>query len=679
MTYIPQETVFPEARATGEDMLGYLRACIIGPIIERVSLDDPDSDTFLGRYCSSHTLEYGYPYASPDFHIDQDSIRLHGLNVHLRYFQTDDCRLWKHPNTLRVGAVLASRRVDGTMYDRDAQLGQRDVQIGDIVIISSNTANIALTTQCLGVIGDTDGPLRVMMLSRNLPKMLQEAEDLEVKLCVHRDRVEIARKTEGNTNWRPRTDDLLIHREIRLCDREFMIDNVPDPLPIESAELHVEYNVIRSDMANRARELSEAKELCIIPGPLHPDNPLKWGVKCALDNSNGMPVRYVAVADPDRPASWDNALRRAGREGYGIVPLTRDPEVLELCRKYVDKRSAAEVGRECMLWRSIHVPSMIPVATCDNSVHRLHLMAKIKQNEGGDAIVSVQDGNAQFMSLDVKQGDLLRCDFVRTQDGDFHYKEFVVSAVLNEDAVVIQSGRGLKAEETPIRVEIWRVVREDSLVELICKDAESHMSERERAVWPDRVSSPEHTFEGWYLCAALAGLRSGCSPQQDLGGVEIAGITELDRSMEFTDDQRESMVNRGVWVVEERHGVACTKRAVSTATQDDPTAYDDALITTLDVVNKTLRDEVSEILGQAGATPGSREMLRARLQGRMNALAASGVPRLGKLLREGEVRLVRRHAFMANQVALSVRMTIPIPLGRSVDTDAIEVYQKIIA
>ena len=79
-----------------------------------------------------------------------------------------------------------------------------------------------------------------------------------------------------------------------------------------------------------------------IDGPLDPDNPLKWAVFKALQNSaqansNITPVSYTAVCDPSDTEEWLNVLDLIdGRDDvYGLVPLTRNKTVLDAFHAHI--------------------------------------------------------------------------------------------------------------------------------------------------------------------------------------------------------------------------------------------------------------------------------------------------------------------------------------------------------
>ena len=66
-----------------------------------------------------------------------------------------------------------------------------------------------------------------------------------------------------------------------------------------------------------------------LPGPIHPANPLKYGIYKALQNAGGRQVLYAVVRNPESIESWQDAFNRLSknRNAYAIVPLSDDIDV----------------------------------------------------------------------------------------------------------------------------------------------------------------------------------------------------------------------------------------------------------------------------------------------------------------------------------------------------------------
>jgi hypothetical protein len=204
---------------------------------------------------------------------------------------------------------------------------------------------------------------------------------------------------------------------------------------------------------------------------------------------------------------------------------------------------------------------------------------------------------------------------------------------------------------------------------------------RIRVVWPGRFAGDRGNTKLNYVSAALAGLRSGVCPHQDLTGVEIAGIHQLLEQDEAIDGAiLEMLTEHGVWVLEDCDAHIVTRSAVTTAEQpfnDDSTQAMDAVVTNVDAISKCLRKNLGELMAAAPAKTDVVALARVRIKGQLNKLSSN---RPVRQLVRGVVTGARRHSLMAGLV-VSVQLDVPVPPACSTawDDGVAEVHQQIIA
>lgn len=351
---------------------------------------------------------------------------------------------------------------------------------------------------------------------------------------------------------------------------------------ITAATVHIEYRAWCSDMADSVRTAKGMAVDTEIPGPEHPDNPLKYGVRMARENSGRTAVDFIAVSDPNDLDAWKLALKRMSRGSmYSVVPLTRDPAVLALVAEFVERRSKAESSRECVMW---------------------------------------------------------------------------VSPTTEE------------ADGT------------DAAVDAIADVALAYNNKRVRAVWPDTAISNGYTIQGWHICAALAGLRSGCAPHQTLTGIELHGIDVVPRTLDLlTDEQLDTLAESGIWVVTEDQEMIVTRQALTTGAYGNPLNHDEMVVTNLDSVSKRLRNTLTRVIGRQQSSRNMRNQVHCLLQGQLNALASHRINRIGRQLVDSELRTVRPHVFMRERIVVSMRLVVPVAAGLGLSASTIEVDQQITA
>jgi len=650
MTFVlDRETVFREGRQV-TDVRETMQACIIGGNAQMFRYDVPEEKEViaLGEYDAEETCHYDYPHQPMDSIIDLKSVRLRADNVCLEYC---NCETVNHADDHILLPYWPAEHMSGDRILLETEDGRRFM------------TQALKSTQVLP--GEGDDECWDVQLARYIPEDIAKEKVLAVFFFAFYKDLEIPHETEGLANWHAESHGLTINPNIQLYDKYRWPDK---PLHIWSAELYVEYKAWRSEFTKTVYTLTD-DDIDLIGGELSPDNPLKYGVWLAMQNANGAGVRFIAVKNPDELDSWKEAQARIGRHNvYGLAPMTSDIRVLDMFAEHAEKYSEAENGRERALWACISPPSSINV--CPHFTMRA---VATEAPGGGTYILQVKNGESAFLTDGIRPGDLVRFGYRIDDD----YEEYVVHSVLNEEALVVQARGDVPTGNR--HMEVWRRLGAHDMALMLANRAKEFGTKRVRMVWPDRVSSQNGTISGEFLCAALAGLRSGCTPQQTLTGVEIAGILDVTRTDElFTDEQLDMMAESGVWIVASVDGVAATRRAITTAPFGDPAEHDESVVANLDTINKELRVNLEEVMGTSVNRQKIAHLAGARLRGTLNGLSMTRVHRLGKRLLDSEVRSVRQHSFL-NRLVLSVRLVVPVPPDRGVITDDVEVVQQIIA
>jgi len=636
---LTHDHVMKEGRLLGAEALEPLRTVIVGGNAMHFPVGDRAQD-IEHRYWGEH-ITYAYSQLPIAGFVDLKSVKVTADEALLWYAKVSARPIAGHPNRLRLNTEVA---------------GSRGVRIGDVVRVEGISADVmAMSKQ-----EEDDVSYTVVVLNRNLPPAQRDAEELDTELCL------CVRGVEFN-EFAADAKGVTLEAGIHLLTPDWAPDGEPEPLPVVAAAVRIHYRAWVATTANKVRVVTDARELAAVPGDDVPGNDLKQAVTRAFENSGGMPVAYIAVADPNDMRSWVTALNKIGDE-YSIVPCSADRDVLAAVEDLIAQRSKDEVGRECVAWVSLPAPITVAVADASNSTDLEPLLGIVAATPG-PPVIEVPARNGRFMSLGVRTGDVLRY-------GSDNYAEYVVTEVINEDTVVVQ-GRMLPCDSA-VPISIWRKLDVDEQSTVIADRAASYQSKRIRAVWSNTVTAKDGTaLEGWALCAALAGLRSGCAPHRDLTGVQISGLT-VDTGA-FDSDQLDMMSESGVWVVNTRDGKPTTRRAVTTAEFGDPTSADETIVTSLDSISKELRTELVRLLRKTPVTARFIGRITNKMRQKIGRMTGTRVPSLGPQLVAGEVEGVRRHVYLEDSLVLNVKLTIPRPHGHGSGTPQMEVHQKVIA
>jgi hypothetical protein len=248
---------------------------------------------------------------------------------------------------------------------------------------------------------------------------------------------------------------------------------------------------------------------------------------------------------------------------------------------------------------------------------------------------------------------------------------------MNEDTLLLAAQGMLPQEGT---LTVWRKRSPSDLAHAVGAAASSLGDKRIRGVWPDRFYDGKQNVPGYFLCAALAGLRSGVAIQQDLTSVEIGGVVGVERTVGLFDEtELDMMAELGVWIVTESDSIAITRNALTTAGSQLVEETSEGVVTNLDAINKVLRAQVAEIKATVRTTAATQQILKGALTGKLQELGITTILRLGPQVLDSEVTSLRRHVWLENSIVLSLRLVLPVAAGCGPKLGRLEVKQKLVA
>lgn len=556
----------------------------------------------------------------------------------------------------------------------------------------------------IDVTGEKEGPMRTIELGHNLDVDVPAGSEVDVTLYIRKPLLQIEQNRDGFaplTNWDTSETEFTVATGIIAYDESWTDSGVQQPLEVFSesskqyGRMYLDVRYWIEELCNEVNAISDVGEIDAITGALHPDNPLKWGVFKALSNSNGTAVKYTSVCEPDEPESWAEVLELLlGRDDvYGLVPLTRDRTVLDLYAAHVDAQSAPEQGLWRVMWLNLEgvpeipvvaagstVPGYVEPTTTDGEV-ALAVIEDDSQTSGSQyTILRCTSVNADFLGNEVRSGDIARVLYTSDGFGNVEYQEFVVDEVQSEDQLRLLTG-----PDAPISVaakfEIWRNLSNTEEAAALAVNAGSWGNRRVRATWPDQVESSGTLQEGYFLNCALAGLRSGVLPHQGMTHLEVAGFTDMDRTVKkFNRSQLDNMALGGVWIVTQdltgidtNIGNIFTRHAVTTGGYDDISQREEMITANVDSISYRFQDQFKPFIGVTNVTP----VIQARLQLEGEKLirvlqTEAETQDLGGQVISGTVVEVRRHVLLKDRYVMNVDLLVPTPLNN------IEVHLRVL-
>lgn len=541
------------------------------------------------------------------------------------------------------------------------------------------------------VLGEKEGPMRILELSHNLDVTIATDSEVDLTLYILKPLIQIEKNRTGFAplvNWETSETEITVKSGIIAFDSTWTSGGVAQPLDVHSessqsyGELFVEYRAWLADLCNTVNALRDAGEInAAISGALHPDNPLKWGVFKALENSNGTEVKFTSVCNPDKDTDWARVLELLlGRDDvYELVPLTRRRTVLDLYAAHVKDQSAPEQGLWRVLWTNLEGVPAIPVVAAGSTVPG-HILAKT--SDGLVALGLIEDdpqtsgtqytilrntnANATFIKNGVRAGDLVRALYTGDGFGNFTYSEFIVDQVQAEDQIRLLTGPGAPVT-VPAKFEIWRNLTPTEEAKEIGLNAGSWGDRRIRAVWPDTIESSGTIMDGIFLCCSLAGLTSGVLPHQGLTNLEIVGYTRVDRTAKkFNRSQLDSMAVSGVWIVTQDliDGQIFSRHAVTTGPYDDLNKREEMLTRNVDSISYRFKDHFAPFIGVTNVTPIIQERLELEVGKLTRVLQTeSETQNLGGQLIDATIVELRPSPAFKDRFILRLNLDVPEPFN----------------
>ena len=484
------------------------------------------------------------------------------------------------------------------------------------------------------VAGIGSGPVRTLVLGHNLDSTFQAEDEVGIELYIRKPLLEVTANRTGMaplTNWDQSETEITIRSNIVAYDTSWTTDGQPLPLNVYSSAdlnygvLYVQYRAWLPTLANKVNSITDVSTIDDISGALTPDNPLKWGVFKALTNSNGTPVLYTAVIDPNNLNTWDEVMEAllTRDDAYELVPLTRNPDVFSLYQAHVNNSSAATEGLWRVAWFNLSGVPEIPVVSAGSTVPN-HLIATTTNGQPAlavfedDALTSgsqyticrVPAANSNFLVNDVRAGDIVRALYVGDGFGGYTYSEFVVDDVQSENQLRLKSGPGAP-QSVPAKIEIWRNLAAIEEADEIGRSAGAFNDRRIRCTWPDLIESSGTLQEGYFLNCALAGLASGVLPHQGLTNVTLAGFSSTQRTNDkFNKPQLDRMALAGVWIVQQAlTGEIYTRHAVTSGDYIDISQREEMLTRNVDSISYRFKDYFAPFIGVTNVTPTMQDVI----------------------------------------------------------------------
>ncbi len=420
-------------------------------------------------------------------------------------------------------------------------------------------------------------------------------------------------------------------------------------LEVLEGSLVLDYRSLLTSDTEMGSVISDASVL----GPVTPANPLAFAISKALEQSKGVAVYYVPVVD-DSADGYMNAFAKLSNSKlqYGIVPLTKDAATLDRLQAAINVDSSPLNGKYRCGWFN---------ANPDEVTELLATTATITDPDGGSNYIQVDIKEGSLIDAEVVAGDYVNSNYTM-ENGKVVYSSYKIAQIVDEDTCILDT----KGADIPNAIKaVFVHARSNSeLAEAIRTESNQFGDRRIRNVWPDKVSVNGELVEGYFLCAALAGLRSLVAPHAPLSMVEVSGFDATDRSNMFTYDQLNTIASGGTWIVMTSEEGAVFTRHQLTTNMIDINRREDSVNTNLDSISAEYRAEFDNIVGKSNVSDELLALLETKILVRYNVIISRDYSiYLGPQLQGYRILKLARDLVLRDKIKIKIKPEMPYPLN----------------
>jgi hypothetical protein len=551
---------------------------------------------------------------------------------------------------------------------------------------SSNAGLIQGDSYYINAKSATLGAVNVIQLADNLPSAtINNSNTMYLTLSLNQKSIQvptIQNLATGTYNWQSVSiNQLQLNSGVTTTDSNIVFGGNPLALTVTAAKVYIEHRDLMPDNTASISSVNNEDDVAIKLGTIHPDNPLAQGVYNAVLNSNDTTVYFIGVGSDDL-AGYNAAIAIAQKSDavYGFVPLTFDRTIQQAVVAHVNAYSTPSVGLWRVAWLSQQDSTTAVLYGTNSTLGQVNnttgstptpwvaTVADDPINAGTQYTLVTMPG-ATLITNGIRAGDSLRINFGTDTNGNQTYSQYTVSQVRSQTSFTITSGLSAPIV-SPVLAQIVRNYTLDERANNIAAIAGSYKNRRVRVVFPDSYKYNEVTYSGYFMAAALAGLRAGVVPHQGLTNTVVLGADNLNKVVNvFNQDQLNVMASQGVWLVTQSIvGATPYVRHQLTSDATSLNTSEDSITTNVDNMSYGLKRILAPYIGTYNINPGNIQVIRDAIINQMNFYATQTyTARAGNQLVSfspaTDILQIQQNTNYKDRIDVSLQLHVPYPLN----------------
>lgn len=567
------------------------------------------------------------------------------------------------PTTVTAAATYVPAGTEGVLIE----FSGTSLRLGDVYYIT--------------VTGPDQGGYHTIQLNNVIPTAFYAAADIYMQLSIEKN-IQVPQErisAPPALNWTTTQSSITLNAGVVATDPsltnlgvQFYVPVISGPTPPIGTTVYISYNEFATDWCGMIGTLSDPTMVASVLGSPVPQNPLAYGVWKALLNSNGQPVSFMGICDPSNYDLWTSAFNAMqGLQVANIVPLSFDPNVNAILQTFIDAQEQLNIGNWPHGWLTAQAQQSIPILdqalSSNTSVVLATLLANPMAAGTQYTYFQVTSGNANFVSLGVLPGDVVRYLFSIDAFGNTTWTDFVVAQVVNEDSLIVALPGNSVAVGTSQKIEIWRNQSNDQIAQQLAQQATAYNDTQMRLCWPDQVDTPEGLgVAGYFLTAAFAGFVSGIAPHQGVETIPLTGFIGAPRSTLFLNNgDLITLAKGGVFVsTADSSGNVYAQYARTTNQSSADTKYE-SVIRNDDAIRNVVFGNIAQFFGISNLTSSILVIIQSEISAALFVLQSQTfVSRLDLMVTDYTIIDIRQSTTSADTVIVQVNVTRPMVVGQ---------------
>lgn len=446
------------------------------------------------------------------------------------------------------------------------------------------------------------------------------------------------------------TPDLFIDTQgdVRI-KQDFLRDTTGTPIDNGQASLYVMYEALRLDVTADAADpdlvtFDNTDDLEDALGPIQQDNPLAYGLFCALGNSGTASVSGLGIGavSADRPEGTITAFQEAfdyleSKEVYAIASMTSELDVALAAQVHVDAMSEPDQKGERI--------AIIHLGTPDRKVDDIVVSGNDGDTTGAlEFDTKVSTISQALLALGLNPASITIADgvFLDVAEDNYNWNVIAVSGTkvtLNTSFAVGENDDNFYATGSfptivsgsfSLKVRGALVTDTDDEIETIYNRGSAFA---DRRVWMQQldqlrasINGVDQLISGYFMCAAKAGQVAGNNPSTPLTNFPVAVFTGVTGSWER---YKNSQLNQGAaggadWIIQDDANSPIYSRMQVTTDLTSIEVREQSIVKAIDYSAKFYRTGLRVFIGRYNITQGMLDTLSTVTQGLSRWLVEDG-------------------------------------------------------